>query len=310
MSRIQQILAKAERDGTARRVGTLDEPPLEASALGYASPVFEPRVSRHPAPQPIDSRAPTSVTDFSVGEVERSAFDSPPSSAERLGESVVVQATLSPVLIAAFDPLSAAAEQYRSLRGRIGRAESTQPLRVIQITSPGKSDGKTVTALNLALTMAQEFQQRVLVMDTDVRRPGVHELLGLSPGPGLVDVLTGTATLEEALVEIPEYRLSVLRAGRTYDRPAELLGSAPMRRLVDSLRAQFDRIVIDSAPATVTDPIAVAALADTLVLVVRAGVTTKPAITRAIQALGAGKLLGLVFNASGSPQQSPYAASA
>ncbi len=104
---------------------------------------------------------------------------------------VVVQATLSPVLIAAFDPLSAAAEQYRSLRGRIGRAESAQPLRVIQITSPGKSDGKTVTALNLALTMAQEFQQRVLVMDTDLRRPGVHELLGLAPGPGLVDVLTG-----------------------------------------------------------------------------------------------------------------------
>ena len=213
-------------------------------------------------------------------------------------------------MIAAFDPLSAAAEQYRSLRGRIGRAESTQPLRVIQITSPGKSDGKTVTALNLALTMAQEFQQRVLVMDTDLRRPDVHALLGLPPGPGLVDVLTGTATLEEALVEIPEYHLSVLRAGRTYDRPAELLGSAPMRRLVDSLRTQFDRIVIDSAPATVTDPIAVAALADTLVLVVRAGVTTKPAITRAIQALGAGKLLGLVFNASGAPQQSPYAASA
>ena len=311
MSRIQQILAKAERDGTTRRVGTLDEPPLaEASAAGYASPVFEPRVAPHVAPQPIDSRASKSVTDFSVVEVERSAFEPPPSSSERLDGDGLVQATLSPVLVAAYDPLSAAAEQYRSLRGRIGRAESSQPLRVIQITSPGKSDGKTVTALNLALTMAQEFQQRVLVMDTDLRRPGVHELLGLSPGPGLVDVLTGTATLEEALVEIPEYRLTVLRAGRTYDRPAELLGSAPMRRLVDSLRAQFDRIVIDSAPATVTDPIDVAALADTVVLVVRAGATTKPAITQAIQALGAGKLLGLVFNASGAPQQSPYAASA
>ena len=91
--------------------------------------------------------------------------------------------------------------------------------------------------------MAQEFQRRVLVMDTDLRRPGVHELLGLPPGPGLVDVLTGAATLEEALVEIPEYHLTVLRAGRTYDRPAEMLGSAPMRRLVDTLRTQFDRIV-------------------------------------------------------------------
>ena len=83
-----------------------------------------------------------------------------------------------------------------------------------------------------------------------------------------------------------------------------------MRRLVDSLRAQFDGIVIDSAPATVTDPVAVAALADTPRARRPGGATTKPAITRAIQALGAGKLLGLVFNASGAPQQSPYAASA
>ncbi len=221
-----------------------------------------------------------------------------------------VEATLHPVLVAAFDPLSAAAEQYRSLRGRIARADSVQPLRVIQITSPGKGDGKTVTALNLALTMAQEFQQRVLVIDTDLRRPGVHELLGLAPGPGLVDVLTGAAALDDALVEIPEYHLTVLRAGRTYDRPAEMLGSAPMRRLVDTLRTQFDRIVIDSTPTTVSDPVAVAALADTLVLVVRAGATTKPAITRAIQALGAAKLLGLVFNDSDVLQPSRYAASA
>ena len=214
------------------------------------------------------------------------------------------------MLVAALEPLSPAAEQYRSLRGRIGRAESVQPLRVIQITSPGKNDGKTVTALNLALTMAQEFQQRVLVIDTDLRQPSVDRLLGLAPGPGLVDVLTGAASLEEALVEMPAYHLTVLRAGGTYDRPAEMLGSAPMRRLVDTLRTQFDRIVIDSAPTTVADPVAVAALADTLVLVVRAGSTTKPAIARAIQALGATKLLGLVFNASGAPQQTPYAASA
>ena len=183
-------------------------------------------------------------------------------------------------------------------------------MRVILITSPGNDEGKTVTAVNLTLTMAQEFQRRVLVIDTDLRRPGVHELLGLPPGPGLVDVLTGSATLEEALVELPEYHLTVLRAGGTYDRPAEMLGSAPMRRLVDTLRTHFDRIVVDSAPAIVADPGAVAALADGLVLVVRAGTTTKPAITRAIQTLGATKLLGLVFNASDSAQQTQYAASA
>ena len=167
-----------------------------------------------------------------------------------------------------------------------------------------------MTTLNLALTMAQEFQRRVLVIDADLRRPRVHALLGLAPGPGLVDVLTGAASLGEALVAIPEHNLTVLPAGRPHDRPAELLGSAPMRRLIDTLRSQFDRIVIDSPPALVSDPAAIAPLVDRMLLVVRAGSTTRPAIARAISALGSPKLLGLVFNESGASQQGPYRASA
>jgi len=312
MSRIQQILAKAERDGTARRIGALEAPPMpETPAAPHGSPaVFESSATTDGAVLEADSRG------TAAGPDDDRLNEWPDSRGVRARRSsgparVPVEATPNPVLVAALEPLSPAAEQYRSLRSRIGRAESTQPLRVIQITSPGKHDGKTVTALNLALTMAQEFQQRVLVMDTDLRSPGVHGLLGVPPGPGLVDVLTGEATLEDALIEVADHHLIVLRAGRVYDRPAEMLGSAPMRRLVDTLRREFDRIVIDSAPATVADPAAVATLADTLVLVVRAGTTTKPAIARAIQALGAGKLLGLVFNASGALQQhAPYAASA
>jgi capsular exopolysaccharide synthesis family protein len=311
MSRIQQILAKAERDGTARRIGALEEPPMrEAPAAPYASPaVVEPIGTTEVAALGVERGATAAARDEAPLD-DRSAPKAVPSRRSGGPARVPVEATPSPVLVAALEPLSPAAEQYRSLRSRIGRAESTQPLRVIQITSPGKHDGKTVTALNLALTMAQEFQQRVLVIDSDLRSPSVHELLGLPPGPGLVDVLTGEATLEDALIEIAGHHLSVLRAGCPYDRPAEMLGSAPMRRLVDTLRSQFDRIVIDSAPATVADPAAVATLADTLVLVVRAGTTTRPAIARAIQALGAAKLLGLVFNASGTFQHTAYAASA
>jgi Mrp family chromosome partitioning ATPase len=84
-----------------------------------------------------------------------------------------------------------------------------------------------------------------------------------------------------------------------------MLGSAPMRRLIDTFRTQFDRIVIDSSPALVSDPVAVASLADRVLLVVRAGQTTKPAIARAIGLLGPAKLLGLVFNESAGPQQAP-----
>jgi capsular exopolysaccharide synthesis family protein len=224
--------------------------------------------------------------------VDSVAVASPPPTAR------VVTAKLHPVLVAALRPLSPAAEQYRSLRSRIALSENSHPVRVIQVSSPGRSDGKTVTALNLALTMARDFQQRVLILDADLRQPGVHTLLGLDAGPGLVDVLTGSAALDAALVEIPEHHLTVLRAGVDCERPAEVLGSGPMRRLVDTLRTEFDRIVIDSAPAAVADCGSVATLADGLLLVVRAGATTTPAITRAVSNLASTKILGLVFNES------------
>jgi protein-tyrosine kinase len=288
MSRIQQILAKAERDGTARRsaeggdIAVIDPPRIVPPPDPPA--VIEPRPPA-PAMPPLETtlEAATPPVDTSSNEA--------------------VTVVLDPMLVAALDPQSLAAEQYRSLRSRISQAEQGQAIRVIQVTSPGRQDGRTVTALNLALTMAQEFQRRVLLLDADLRQPGVHALLGLPPGPGLVDVLTGAATLEEALVSLPDCNLIVLRAGRAYDRPAEMLGSAQMRRLLDTLRSQFDRIVVDSSPATVSDPGTVAPLVDRLLLVVRAGSTTKPAIARAMSVLGSPKLLGVVFNASGAAPQ-------
>ena len=296
MSRIQQILSKAERDGTARRIGIDTEPgdPAPRATATLAPPL------RRPQPEPeVIAKEPT---------VDRiGAVTYAPAPAET---TPAVEVTLDPVLVAAVAPLSPAAERYRALRTRLAQSENGQARRVVLVTSPGKHDGKTVTALNLALTMAQEFQRRVVIVDADLRQPSVHTLLGLPPGPGLVDVLTGTATLEEALVEIPEHHLTVLRAGRSFERPAEMLGSTPMRRLIDSLRNQFDRIVIDSAPAAVSDPNAVAPLTDGMLLVVRASATTKPDIARAIGALGASNVLGMVLNESAAPLGEQYGATA
>jgi protein-tyrosine kinase len=306
MNRIQQILSKAERDGTARRVGSIEdmaarELPATQPQAPFARDEDAIRLPRRGRASVIEEepepRAPEPV--------EAVTYAQAPAAAQ-----ISNGAVLNPLLVAALQPFSSAAEQYRSLRGRIGQAEDGQPLRVLQVTSPAKGDGKTVTALNLALTMAQEFQRRVLILDADLRHPRVHELLGLEPGPGLVDVLTGSATLDDALIEIPEYHLTVLRAGRAYERPAEMLGSGPMRRLVDTLRTQFDRIVVDSAPAMVADPGALAPLADGLLVVVRASATTKPAIARALGTLASAKLLGLVFNESQAPLQGQYGTSA
>jgi protein-tyrosine kinase len=316
MNRIQQILSKAERDGTARRL-TVDDDPA-AARVPPPAPLSRAAVIERPAPERPDERprhehrvdAPVPAGADATAIADDEAIGEVLYAAEPASAHPAVTTTLDPLLVAALAPLSAAAEQFRSLRARIGQSEDGRAIRVIQITSPGKQDGKTVTALNLALTMAQEFQRRVLIIDADLRAPRIHALLGLDPGPGVVDVLTGAARLEDALVELPEYHLTVLRAGRTYDRPAEMLGSGPMRRLIDTLRSQFDRIVIDSAPAIVADPGAIAPLADGLLLVVRANATTKPAIARAIGTLGSAPLVGLVFNESGAPLQEQYSASA
>ena len=317
MNRIQQILSKAERDGTARRVATVDEPemsireeqPQPAIAKPREVPRSRPRDFEAPRREQEVRRDPEPPRQHEIEEIEEPVMETV-GYAEATPSEHVVEPVLHPLLVAALEPFSSAAEHYRSLRSRIAQLEREQAVRMIQVTSPGKGDGKTLTALNLALTMAQEFQRRVLLIDADLRHPRVYELLGLEPGPGLVDVLTGAATLQDALIELPAYHLSVLRAGRAYDRPAEMLGSAPMRRLLDSLRTQFDRIVVDSAPAIVSDPAALAPVVDGLLLVVRSGVTTKPAIARAIGSLASSKLLGLVFNESGAPVEEPYGVSA
>jgi len=299
MNRIQQILEKAEKDETVRRAVPLET--IESRPVAPSAPYVPAGIAGN-GHDSMDSRRRALVDEprAPAGQ-DRQRTSLPPNEARpSQAPAVSGRLALNPLLVSALTPSSPAAEQYRSLRSRISQA--AQSPRVIQITSPGHHDGKTVTALNLALTMAQEFQRRVLVVDADLRRPMIHQLLGLPPGPGLVDLLTGRVPLAEALIELPDYHLTVLRAGGSYDHPAEMLGSAPMRRLMDSLRTEFDRIVIDSAPAIVADPGAVAPLADGLVLVVREGVTSKPAIARAVSSLGAARLLGMVFNESSAPQ--------
>ena len=173
-----------------------------------------------------------------------------------------------------------AAEQYRALRTRIFNADH-RTSNVVLVTSPGRGEGKSVTASNLALAMAQEYQRRACIVDADLRSPQIAKLFGIPEGPGLSDVLLGTATLDEALVTIEEYQITVLPAGRAATHPAELLGTTAMRRTLEALRSQFDRVVIDTPAANpLADVGILTPLVDSVVLVVRAGVTETPADPR------------------------------
>jgi capsular exopolysaccharide synthesis family protein len=208
--------------------------------------------------------------------------------------------TLDARLVAALAPQSPAAERYRLLRTRVKRAENGRSIRAIVITSPAKGDGKSLTAANLALTMAQEFSQRVLLLDADLRRPSLAQLFGIAEGPGLSDVLIGAHDIERALVRLPDQHLTILPAGSPAAQPAEILGSAAMRRVLDTLRGRFDRILIDMPPvAPLADVHVISPMVDGLLMVVRAGITPKPAIERALSGLDMGKVLGLVLNAAG-----------
>jgi len=135
-------------------------------------------------------------------------------------------------------------------------------------------------------------------VDADLRHPQMHRLFGLpDDAPGLADVLVGGASLEDALVTIEESHITVLPAGRSNAHPAELFGTTAMRRILETLRSQFDRVVIDApAAAPLADVGILAPMVDSVLLVVRAGVTSKPAIQSAVSAIDQDKLLGVVLN--------------
>ena len=285
MSRIHDVLNKAEREGTARRVRGGGA--LEALDLPPAQPV---------APEPMVGSSSSLLREVPpVASLENDA--GVPFATEPGGVRDITGVQLDPLLIAAIDPQSFAAEEYRTLRTRIAQSATGRAVRTIAVTSAGKADGKSVSAANLALTISQEFQRRVVLVDADLRHPRAHRLLGLSDGLGLADVLAGTTDLETALVRLPEHNLTVLPAGLPPSNPAELLSSAEMRRVIDTLRQRYDRIVIDLPPAApLADVQILSPLVDGFVFIVRAGLTAKPAIERALSAFDRGTLLGMVLN--------------
>ncbi len=280
MTRIQEILEKAEREGAVRRVRA--DVGLIASPDGAA-------VAVPPMPPPA-AAAP----------IMTAATVAPPSPAAPAGLTparLVSGARLDARLVSASSADGQAAEQYRALRTRILNADPMAPINVVMITSPGRGEGKTLTTGNLSLAMGQEWHRRICVLDADLRHPQIHRIFDLPEGPGLCDVLTGRATLEDALVTLEEHHLTILPAGNVPAHPAELLGTTTMRRTIETLRSQFDRVLLDAPSATpLADVSILTPLVDRVIVVVRAGVTTKPAIHEALSSIDGSKLLGFVLN--------------
>lgn len=209
--------------------------------------------------------------------------------------SQVAERPLNARLVAATQPESFAADQFRFLRTRVEGLEGGDRLQTLLVTSPGSGDGKTTMSANLALTMARELQQKVVLVEGDVRRPTLAALFGAPANLGLLDVLMGICSLEEALVEVPG-QLFLLPAGVPGLSSTELFTSSMMQRVLSALRGRFSRIIVDAPPAATSDTHALARLVDRVLVVVRAGVTPRPALARALGVIGPQRVLGIVLN--------------
>ena len=189
-------------------------------------------------------------------------------------------------------------ESYRVLRANVRFAAVGEPLQSIMVTSTVPSEGKSLTAANLAISMALDGK-KVCLVDADLRRPTVHEKFGIRNTPGLTTVLVGALPLEKAIQESEVENLSILTCGPLPPNPAELLNSRAMEQLQEQLKANFDVIIFDTPPClSVADAQVLAATVDGLIYVVQLGSTRKSGVRQGNELLrqAQAKILGVVHN--------------
>jgi polysaccharide biosynthesis transport protein len=197
------------------------------------------------------------------------------------------------------DPKSVAAECCRSIRTNILFMSPDHPIRTLVVTSPSPQEGKTTSAINLAVTMA-EAGGRVLLIDTDMRRPRLHRSFGVPNQTGISTVVVGKATLEDAIKRTDVPNLDVLTCGPVPPNPSELLHTDRFALILAECGKLYDRVILDSPPTSaVTDPAVLGNLADGVVLIIKAGETTREAAVHARRQLTSAKarLIGVVVNA-------------
>jgi receptor protein-tyrosine kinase len=189
------------------------------------------------------------------------------------------------------------AEEFRTLRTRMNHLQTIQPLHTIVVTSPSPAEGKTFSAVNLALAESHLAESSVLLGDFDLRRPIVHNLFQVERAPGLSDYLTGQCTFPQALRKVEGMNLYLLPAGSPVKNPLELLNTRQAKALFEELPRCFNWAIFDTPPLLFSaDANLLATLADGTILVVKIGSTTFDNVTRAIQSLCENNVLGIVAN--------------
>ncbi|PKR85551.1 CpsD/CapB family tyrosine-protein kinase [Heyndrickxia camelliae] len=201
-------------------------------------------------------------------------------------------------LIAYYKPQSYITEQYRLLKNNIQFSSVDKEIKTIVVTSPEPGDGKSTTSANLAIVLAQQGK-RVILVDSDLRKPTIHYTFNTSNLHGLTNVLTKEISLESAILKTHIENLEILTSGKIPPNPSELIESKAMEMILYQLQDWFDCVVIDSPPIlAVTDAQILANKCDGVILVVSSGKTKKDAALKSKNILlhANARLIGVVMN--------------
>lgn len=222
---------------------------------------------------------------------------------------VILEQSLSPYLVLFHDPTGYRAEQIRGLRNKLSAMNPDGSAKSLVVTSAGAGDGKTTTAINLAMAFAERERTPVVLVDGDMRKPSVERALQLNPRPGLSDLLLGSVSMEGAIRPSGVRNLDVLGAGSRLAVPSEILTGDLVEELYDRLKENYQYVIVDTpAIKPVTDAGVLAGCADGTLLVVQllrsSKSHTKDAL-RTIRELGA-NVLGTFVTAVRGDDPSQY----
>lgn len=202
------------------------------------------------------------------------------------------------LLVVVTDPLSQAAEQFKKVCIRmllVGQDNN----RVFLVTSPLPLEGKTTISTNLAAGLAQLPQTHAILIDADLRKTPIHEMLGVTVDKGLMEYLEDRADVSEICYQTLIPRLLTIPAGELCSDPAEIFSSLKIRRLIEELKIKYPEtfIIVDSTPLLITtEPDVILNEVDSIILVVRYGKTKRDSLERVLHSLDKRKVLGIVFN--------------
>lgn len=191
---------------------------------------------------------------------------------------------IAPQIVTYYDPKSVIAEQYRIICTHIQQISPNTPLKTLLVSSTSHKEGKTVTAINLAIIMAKKSNdKRVLLLDCDMRKGTIYKFMGVKQLPGLSEILSGEALLDNVTIQrnkIPN--LDIVTCGENPLNPSELLSSDRMGNLLATLKSRYDRVIIDAPPILpVTDTHILSNQVDGVIIVVQAGHTQRKQVLHA-----------------------------